>query len=48
MYVEHNDAYEFMFSVNKQTRSFIQTNLIKVRNGYINGGLIEYELKFEP
>ena len=37
-----------MFSVNKETRSFIQTNLIAVRNGYINGGLIEYELKLEP
>ena len=40
MYIEHQDAYKFMFSVNKAARSFIIINFNTVRNGFVNEGLI--------
>ena len=47
MYIEQQDVYNFMFSVNKETRAFIQTNFIAIRNGFVNEGLITYELKHD-
>ena len=44
-FVEHPGVYNFMFGVNKKTRSYLQDNYIAVQNGFINGGLIIYQLK---
>ena len=44
MYVEHPEVYKFMFSVNKATRSFLLKNFITLRNGFINNGLITYQI----
>ena len=41
-YIKHPDIYNFMFSVSKDTRKFLQTNFITARNGFINVGLITY------
>jgi len=40
--VEHPEIYNFMFRVNKYTRSFLHNNFITVRNGFINEGLITH------
>ena len=45
MYVDHPEVYEFMYSINKETRSFFLKNFITVRNGFFNDGLIIYLLK---
>ena len=45
MYVEHPDIYKFMFTLNKKTRSFIQSYFITIRNGFNNEGLITYYLQ---
>lgn len=45
MHVEHPQVLKFMFKVNKATRSFVQNNMIAIKNGFINGGLIIYSLK---
>ena len=42
MYVEHPQVYNFMFTLNKETRSFLQKNFITCQNGFINEGLITY------
>ena len=42
LYIEHQEAYNFMFAVNKSARIFLQNNFIAVRNGFINDGLITY------
>ena len=39
--IEHYDAYQFMFNLNKDAREFIKNNFIAVRNGFINEGLNE-------
>lgn len=44
MFVKHLDAINFMFALNKSARGFIQDNYVTVRNGFVNEGLIEYEL----
>jgi hypothetical protein len=31
-----------MYSINKQARKFIEHNLITVKNGFINDGLIDF------
>ncbi len=33
-----------MFALNKDTRSFLETNSITIRNGFINDGLIPYKI----
>jgi hypothetical protein len=42
MYVEHQQVLQFMFTCNKQARTFLQHNYIIVRNGFVNDGLIPY------
>ena len=41
MYIDHQDAYKFMFSINKVGRNFFITNFIALRNGFINDGLVD-------
>jgi hypothetical protein len=42
MHVEQEDAYKFMFGLNKDARKFILDNFITVRNGFVNDGLIDF------
>jgi hypothetical protein len=42
MFVEYLNACEMMFFVNKETRNFVQSNFVTIRNGFINEGLITY------
>ena len=42
MHVEQEDAYKFMFTLNKDARKFILDNFITVRNEFLNDGLIEF------
>ncbi len=44
MYVERSQVLEFMFGINKEARSFLCQHYISVKNGFINEGLIEYDL----
>ena len=44
MFVDYLNVCEFMYSVNHETRNFLQSNFITIRNGFINEGLITYEL----
>ena len=44
LYIEHPEMLQFMFSVNKDTRKFLESNFIAIRNGFFNEGLITYEL----
>lgn len=41
-FVEYQDALEFLFSLNKEARTFLQENIDIVNNEFINGGLITY------
>jgi hypothetical protein len=45
MHVEYQEAYKFMFAVNKEARSFLLKNFITIRNGFINDGLIPYVIR---
>ena len=45
MYVEHPEVLNKLFSVNRETRSLIENNFISIRNGFINEGLITYQLR---
>ena len=47
MYVDHPDVYKFMFTLNKEARKFLQDNFIAVRNGFVNDGLITYQINNE-
>ena len=42
LYVEYEPVCKYMHEVNKATRAFLEKNARTVRNGFINGGLIEY------
>ena len=42
MHVEQEDAYKFMFALNKDARKFILDNFITVRNEFVNDGLIDF------
>ena len=44
MYVDRADVCNFMFSLNKEARKFLQDNFITVRNGFVNDGLITYQI----
>ena len=41
MHVEYEDAYKFMFNINKEGRQFLINNFTTVRNGFMNDGLID-------
>ncbi len=43
MFIDHQESYKFMFSVNKPMRIFFQQNIMTIQNGFINDGLIDYE-----
>ena len=45
MYVDRAEVYKFMFTLNKEARKFLQDKFITVRNGFVNDGLIAYDLK---
>ena len=45
MFIEYQDAYKFMFAVNKEGKSYILNNFITIRNGFINDGLIPFIFK---
>ena len=47
LHVEHLVAYKVMFSVNKETRRFLQKHSILIQNGFINEGLITYNLFYD-
>ena len=42
MHVEQEDAYKFMFTLNKEARKFILDKFITVRNEFVNDGLIDF------
>ena len=44
MYVERSQALEFVFCVNKEARAFLHQHFISIQNGFINEGLIFYDL----
>ncbi len=44
MYVQRSKSLEFMFGVNKEARNFLYQNYFSIKNGFINEGLIEYNL----
>ena len=44
-HVEHQEVLKFMFSLNKEARTFLQNNFLTIRNEFINDGLITYSLK---
>jgi hypothetical protein len=48
MYLDHEDAFKFMFKINKEGRKFIINNFITVRNGFINDGLIDIIFDNDP
>ncbi len=45
MHTEYQEAQKFMFSINKEGRSFLKNDFIIIRNGFINDGLITYILE---
>ena len=40
--VEYQQALKFMFALTKDSRIFLSQNLITIKNGFINEGLITY------
>jgi len=48
MYIEFEDAYEFMFNINKKGREFLINNFTTVKNGFINEGLIDINFSNDP
>jgi hypothetical protein len=45
MYVDYQEAYKFMFAVNKEGRSFLQNHFITIQNGFINDGLVPFQFE---
>lgn len=45
LYIERNEAFRFMFAMNKEARAFLKNNFTVVRNGFINEGLITYKIE---
>jgi len=44
MFAERSLALEFMFCVNKESRTFLHRHFISIQNGFINEGLIVHDL----
>ena len=44
-YVEHPQVFNFIFSLNKEARSYLQNNFITIQNEFKNEGLITYLFK---
>ena len=47
MNLPYDDAYKFMFAINKEGRSFLLHNFITIRNEFINDGLIPYDWDYD-
>ena len=47
MFVEHPYSLQFMFTVNKVTRTFIEHNMTVITNGFVNEGLIVHQLSLD-
>ena len=45
-YVDYQKVLKLMFTINKQTRNFLQQNIKAVRNGFENEGLITLDLGY--
>ncbi len=45
MHLKHFDACKFMFTVNREMRTFLKDNIDIIQNGFINDGLIVYDFK---
>lgn len=45
MHIDRSNVLQFMYRVKKETRSFLQKNYISITNGFINEGLIVYDIK---
>ncbi len=45
MYVDHLEAHEFMFTLNKEDRHILKIKIITIRNGFVNEGLITFRLE---
>ena len=43
MYLDYKDALNFIFFINKDSRTFQLTNFITLKNEFINEGLIDYQ-----
>ena len=41
MFVDYRQSCEFMFSINRATRSFLEINKSTIYNGFNNDGLID-------
>jgi hypothetical protein len=46
MNVDRSQASEFMFTVNKESRSFVSKHYFTIQNGFINEGLIVHNLSY--
>ena len=44
MYIDHFEALRFMFSLNKHTRQILEKKIAVIQNGFVNDGLITYEM----
>lgn len=43
-YIDHPEIYKTMFSLTYETRGFFESNYFTIQNGFINEGLITYEI----
>ena len=44
MYVDSLQLLEYMFYVNNETRGFLRKHIVTIENGFINEGLVVYEI----
>jgi hypothetical protein len=44
MHFKYLASLKFLFGVNKATRAFLENNCGSIKNGFINDGLIYYDL----
>ena len=45
MNIDYQIVLKFMFTLNKEARSFLQQNFITIRNEFVNDGLLTYSFK---
>ena len=45
MYVEYPEVLKIMFTLGKETRTFLQRHYITIRNGFVNDGLVTYHFE---
>ncbi len=44
MHVDRLQLLKYMFSVNNETRGFLRKHIATIENGFINEGLVVYEI----